>query len=90
MNKFENLKMDDQESITNFHGRIRDIANQAERLDKPISEESLVLKVMRALPDKYKMDVKAIQHSHNVSNLKLDEMMGILETVELDLHEKSS
>ena len=27
MNKFENLKMEDQESITDFHGRIRDIAN---------------------------------------------------------------
>ena len=52
MNKFENLKMDDQESITDFHGRIRDIANQAERLDNLIYEESLVLKVMRALPDK--------------------------------------
>ena len=90
MNKFENLKMEDHESITDFHGRIRDIANQAERLDKPITEESLILKVMRALPEKYKMDVKAIRHSHNVSELKLDEMMGILETVELDIQDESS
>ena len=90
MNKFENLKMEDDECITDIHGRIRDIANQAERLDKPITEESLVLKVMRALPEKYKMDVKAIRHSHNVSELKLDEMMGILETVDLDMHDESS
>ena len=71
MNKFENLKMEDHESITDFHGRIRDIANQAERLEKPITEESLVLKVMRALPENYKMVVKAIRHSNNVSELKL-------------------
>ncbi|VFQ61982.1 unnamed protein product [Cuscuta campestris] len=44
MTKFENLRMEDKESITEFHGRVRDLANEAERLGRPFEEDNLVLK----------------------------------------------
>ncbi|VFQ59797.1 unnamed protein product [Cuscuta campestris] len=36
--------MEDKESITEFHGRVRDLANEAERLGRPFEEDNLVLK----------------------------------------------
>ncbi|VFQ81973.1 unnamed protein product [Cuscuta campestris] len=44
MTQYENLRMDEKEKITKFHGRVRDIANQAARLNEPIPENKLVLK----------------------------------------------
>ena len=82
--------MEDKESITEFHGRVREIANQAARLEEPIAEKTLVLKVIRALPERFITDVKAIRQSHDVSTLSLDELMGNLETVELELQDELS
>ncbi|VFQ77757.1 unnamed protein product [Cuscuta campestris] len=87
MSKIENLKMEDAESITNFHGRVRELANEAERLGEPIIENKLVLKVLRSLPEKYSMDVKAIRQTQSLNVMSLDELMGNLETIELEMHE---
>jgi hypothetical protein len=59
MSRFESLHMEENESITEFHGRVREIANQAARLEEPIAEKTLVLKVVRALPERFRTDVKA-------------------------------
>ncbi|VFQ77015.1 unnamed protein product, partial [Cuscuta campestris] len=87
MSKIENLKMEDTESITNFHGRVRELANEAERLGEPLTENKLVLKVLRSLPEKYSMDVKAIRQAQSLNVMSLDELMGNLETIELEMHE---
>ncbi|VFQ83925.1 unnamed protein product [Cuscuta campestris] len=87
MSKIENLKMEDAESITNFHGRVRELANEAERLGEQITENKLVLKVLRSLPEKYSMDVKAIRQTQSLNVMSLDELMGNLETIELEMHE---
>ncbi|VFQ83161.1 unnamed protein product [Cuscuta campestris] len=44
MTQYENLRMDEQETIVEFHGRVRDLANQAARLQEPFPESKLVLK----------------------------------------------
>ncbi|VFQ77865.1 unnamed protein product [Cuscuta campestris] len=87
MSKIENLKMEDTESITNFHGRVRELTNEAERLGEPITEHKLVLKVLRSLLEKYSMDVKAIRQTQSLNTMSLDELMGNLETIELEMHE---
>ncbi|VFQ90480.1 unnamed protein product [Cuscuta campestris] len=60
---------------------------KAARLNEPIPENKLVLKVLRSLPKEYEMDVKAIRRSHNIKNMTLDALMGILESIELDMVE---
>ncbi|VFQ69389.1 unnamed protein product [Cuscuta campestris] len=52
MTKFENLKMEDKESITEFHGRVRVLANEAERLGRPFEEDNLVLKICEQTVEK--------------------------------------
>ncbi|VFQ61560.1 unnamed protein product [Cuscuta campestris] len=90
MTKFENLRMEDKESITEFHGRVRDLANEAERLGRPFEEDNLVLKVLRALPESYSVDAKAIRQAHDLKRMTLDQLMGNLETIELAMSEEQN
>ncbi|VFR01586.1 unnamed protein product [Cuscuta campestris] len=65
MTKYENLRMDDKERIAEFHGRVRELANEAENLKRPFTEDSLVLK---------KKSVKQIAfHSHTTEEEEDDE-----------------
>ncbi|VFQ59353.1 unnamed protein product [Cuscuta campestris] len=88
MTKFENIRMEDKESITKFHGRVRDLANEAERLGRPFEEDNLDLKVLRALPESYSADAKAIRQAHDLKRMTLDQLMGNLETIELAMSEE--
>ncbi|VFQ77323.1 unnamed protein product [Cuscuta campestris] len=88
MTKYENLCMDDKEKIAEFHGRVRELANEAENLKRPFTKDSLVLKVLRALPESYAMDAKAIRQAHDIKNMTLDQLMGNLETIELQMNEE--
>ncbi|VFQ90217.1 unnamed protein product [Cuscuta campestris] len=74
MTKYENLRMDGKEKIAEFHGRVRELANEAENLKRPFTEDNLVLKLMGNLETielqmneeiKQKKSVKQIAfHSH--------------------------
>ncbi|VFQ97512.1 unnamed protein product [Cuscuta campestris] len=86
--KYENLRMDEKEKIAEFHGRVRELANEVENLKRPFTEDSLVLKVLRALPESYAMDAKAIRQAHDIKNMTLDQLMGNLETIELQMNEE--
>ncbi|VFQ86052.1 unnamed protein product [Cuscuta campestris] len=88
MTKYESLRMDDKERIADFHGKVRELANEAENLKRPFTQDSLVLKVLRALPESYAMDVKAIRQAHDIKHMTLDQLMGNLETIELEMNEE--
>ncbi|VFQ80717.1 unnamed protein product [Cuscuta campestris] len=89
MTQYENLRMDEKETIVEFHGRVCDLANQAARLQEPFPESKLVLKVLRSLPERFDLDVKAISQSHDAKKMTLDALMGNLETIELNMKEDS-
>ncbi|VFQ69237.1 unnamed protein product [Cuscuta campestris] len=80
--------MEDKEKIAEFHGRVRELANEAENLKRPFTEDNLVLKVLRAFPETYAMDAKAICQARDIKNLTLDQLMGNLETIELQMNEE--
>ncbi|VFQ66950.1 unnamed protein product [Cuscuta campestris] len=45
-------------------------------------------RVLRALPESYAMDAKAIRQAHDIKNMTLDQLMGNLETIELQMNEE--
>ncbi|VFQ59954.1 unnamed protein product, partial [Cuscuta campestris] len=45
--------------------------------------------VLRSLPERFDMDVKAISQSHDAKKMTLDALMGNLETIELKMKEDS-
>ncbi|CAM8909317.1 unnamed protein product [Rhodiola kirilowii] len=85
--KFENLRMQEDETIADFNTRVIDISNEAFSLGEPMSEETLVRKVLRSLTKRFAMKALAIK-AHDVKTLRLDELMGNLQTHETDMNEE--
>ncbi|CAM8876573.1 unnamed protein product [Rhodiola kirilowii] len=82
--RFEEMKMKESESITEYNTKILELSNEASALGKPIDEERLVSKVLRSLPPRFAMKVTAIEEMHDITKLKLDELMGSLRTYEIN------
>ncbi|CAM8926216.1 unnamed protein product [Rhodiola kirilowii] len=75
--RFEEMKMKESETITEYNTRVLELSNEASALGKLIDEE-------RSLPPRFAMKVTAIEEMHDISKLKLDELMGSLRTYEIN------
>ncbi|XP_075489616.1 uncharacterized protein LOC142528449 [Primulina tabacum] len=83
--KFESLRMEDKKSILEYDSRLRQLSNEAHSLGDPMSNERLVNKVLRSLPEKFNVKVCAIEESKDTSTINLDELMSSLRTFEMNL-----
>ena len=83
--RFEDLRMLEDETISNFNSKLCDIANEAFTLGEKYSETKLVRKTLRSLPERFAYKVAAIEEAKDISTMKLDELMGSLQTFELNL-----
>src|SRR4051812_35927638 len=86
--KFENLRMRDDESIKDFHMNLLDIANTSGALGEKMSDEKLVRKILRSLPKRFDMKVTAIEEAQDISSMKVEELIGSLQTFEMGINEK--
>ncbi|MCH79532.1 gag-pol polyprotein [Trifolium medium] len=87
--KFENLKMKDDERIHDFHMNLMDIANSSESLGEKMSEEKLVRKILRSLPKRFDMKVTAVEEANDISEMKVDEVIGSLQTFEVAMNDRA-
>ncbi|CAM8911460.1 unnamed protein product [Rhodiola kirilowii] len=53
-----------------------------------MTEETLVGKVLRSLPKRYAMKALAVKEAHDVKTMRLDELMGSLQSHEMELNEE--
>ncbi|KAK2401971.1 gag-protease polyprotein [Trifolium repens] len=86
--KFENLRMKEEESIQDFHMNLLDIANSFEALGEKVSDEKLSRKILRSLPKRFDMKVTAIEEAQDIANMKVDELVGSLQTFEMTINER--
>ena len=59
--QYENLKMDNEESIANFLLRLDDIVNRMRNLGETITESTLVEKILTSLMEKFESKVSALE-----------------------------
>ena len=86
--QFENLRMNEDESISEFHICVRDLENSSFTLGEKMSEEKLARKILRSLPKKFAMKVTAIEEAQDISNMKDDELIGSVQTFEMALNDR--
>ena len=86
--KFENLKMGEDETIQEYQMKILEIANASSSLGERIPETKLVRKILRTLPRKFDIKVTAIKESHDIDNMRMDELIGSLQTFELAIGDR--
>ncbi|XP_062088723.1 uncharacterized protein LOC133795284 [Humulus lupulus] len=83
--EFENLTMDEEDSIADFHAKLCDISNESYALGETYSNDKLVRKVLGSLPRRFKAKLTSIEEVHDVEDMDLDELIGSLQNYELTL-----
>ena len=87
--QFKNLRMTQEDTIAEFHMRVRDMANASFALGEKMYDEKLVRKLLRLLPMMFAMKVTAIEEDQDISSMQVDELIGSLQTYEITLSDKS-
>ena len=68
---------------------ILDIANAFDSLGEKISDEKLVRKILRSLLKRFDMKVTTIEEAQDISNVKVDELIGFLQNFEIIINRKT-
>jgi hypothetical protein len=61
--QFEQLKMNEDETINNFFLRVEELVNAMKALGEKIEEASLVQKILRSLPDRFNPKVSCYRRT---------------------------
>ncbi|XP_073291044.1 uncharacterized protein [Primulina huaijiensis] len=83
--KFEMMRMEESKNILDYDRRLREIANEALSLGDPISNERLVSKVLRSLPERFNIKIFAIDEAKDTSQMALEELISSLHTFEMNM-----
>ncbi|RVW36754.1 hypothetical protein CK203_035072 [Vitis vinifera] len=83
--RFETIRMEDHEKFGEFHAKLMDIMNSSFNLSEPIPNSKVVRKILRSLPERFRAKVTTIEESKDVDSLKVDELVGLLQTFEMTL-----
>ena len=70
-NKFEELKMGDDESFDSFYGKLNEIVIAKLNLGKKIKDAKVVRKILRSLPESFRAKVTAIEESKDLDEIKI-------------------
>ena len=74
----QNLKMNENETLTEFYEKLSDIANEYFALGEKLEESVLVRKIVRVLPDKFQTKLTAIEEAKDLDKIKVKELMSSL------------
>ena len=83
--KFEELKMGDDEALDSFYGKLDVIVIAKLNLGEKIEDSKVVRKIMRSLPESFRVKVTAIEESKDLNEIKIQELIGSLQIYELGL-----
>jgi len=83
MRKYELFEMSDKETVMDMYTRFTHITNKLKLLRKSFTTEELVRKILRFLPQSRETKVTAIQEAKKMDEISLDELIGSLQTYEL-------
>ncbi|KAG7599440.1 Ribonuclease H-like superfamily [Arabidopsis suecica] len=83
--QFENLTMDEMETIEEFSGKISAIASEAHNLGKQYKDKKLVKKLLRCLPSRFESKRTAMGTSLDTDTIEFEEVVGMLQAYELEI-----
>ena len=83
--RFEEVKMSDNESFDSFYGRLNEIVIAKLNLGEKTEDTKVVRKILRSLPESFRAKFTAIEESKNLDEIKIQEIIGSLQTYKLRL-----
>jgi ribosomal protein L12E/L44/L45/RPP1/RPP2 len=85
ISKFEEIKMLEDEIFGEFYTKISDLRNTMVSLGKTISDVILIHKIIRSLLERFRIKVTIIEESKDLEEMKIEELVGSLQTYEYSL-----
>lgn len=84
--KFEEFKMEEEESIKTMFSRFQILVAGLKVLDKGYSSSNHVKKIIRSLPKKWRPTVTALKLSKDLNTLALEELISSLRSHEIEMN----
>lgn len=75
----------EDETVKEFYTKISDQRNSMVSLGKKVLDAKLIKKILKSLPERFKIKVTTIEESKDLDNIKIEELMGSLQTYEFSL-----
>jgi hypothetical protein len=88
--KFEQLKMNEDETISKYFLRVEEIVNSMKGLGEKFDDSPLVHKILRSLPDKFNPKVSTIEELNDLKTLSIDQLLGTLTAYEMRINKDKS
>lgn len=83
--RFESIRMQEYQTFSTFYYEFSDIVNSSFNLRQRIPELRIVIKILRSLPTRLRPKVTAIEESKDADSIRIDELVGYLQTYEMTL-----
>ena len=83
--RFEEVKMSDDELFDSFYRRLNEIVIAKLNLGEKIEDAKVVRKILRSLPKSFLAKVTTNEESKDLDEIKIQELVGSLQTYELIL-----
>ena len=83
--RFEELKMSKDESFDSFYSKLNEVVIGKFNLGEKTKDTKIVRKILRSLPESFCAKVTAIEESKDLDDIKVQELIGSLQTYELSL-----
>ena len=82
---FEELKVSEDESFDSFYGKLNEVVIGKFNLGEKIKDSKVVRKILRSLPESSYAKVTTIEESNDLDEIKIQKLIGSLQTYELSL-----
>jgi len=73
ISKFEEIKMLEEETFGEFYTKVSDLRNSMVSLGKQISDVKLIRKILRSLPEHFRIKVTTIEESKDLEEMKIED-----------------
>jgi RNA-binding protein YhbY len=68
----------EDETFGEFYSKMSDLRNQMVSLGKTVLDVKLIRKILRSLPERFKIKVTTIEESRDLEEMKIEELVGSL------------
>ena len=83
--QFEELRMSEDESFDSFYNKLNEVVIGKFNLGEKTDDSKVVQKILRSLLESFRAKMTAIEESKDLDEIKVQELIGSLQTYELSL-----
>ena len=81
--QFEKLKMSEDDFVDSFYNKLNEVVVSKFNLGEKTEDSKIVRKIPRSLPESFRAKVTAIEESKDLDDIKVQELVGSLQTYEI-------